>query len=162
MNSKNGKRDTTMRSCLWFTALAALILTMEQAKALPPCTGPFCNQAFPGQNSQSALNQRFSGGGYQVNSHPQGPPGALFNRNRGPVLPVFQAAPWYLYWPYDGHFQTVAPPAANAGYYPPPTYGANGMPYFPPQQPGYYPGANYNTYPMAIPQSSPEQPPVKK
>jgi hypothetical protein len=23
--------------------------------------------------------------------------------------PVFQAAPWYLYWPYHGHFQTPAP-----------------------------------------------------
>ncbi len=28
---------------------------------------------------------------------------------RGRTLPVFQAAPWYLYWPYDGHFLTPAP-----------------------------------------------------
>ncbi len=24
-------------------------------------------------------------------------------------LPAFQAAPWYLYFPYNGHFQTPAP-----------------------------------------------------
>ena len=45
-------------------------------------------------------------------------------------LPAFQAAPWYLYWPYNAHFMTPAP--LPGAYYAPPT--AGGMfanPYFP-------------------------------
>src|SRR5262249_13999788 len=45
-----------------------------------------------------------------------------------PTLPVYMAAPWYLYWPYDGHFQTIAP-MAHGLYYPPPLY--TGNPYLP-------------------------------
>jgi opacity protein-like surface antigen len=41
-----------------------------------------------------------------------------------PTLPVYMAAPWYLYWPYDGHFQTIAP-MAHGLYYPPPVYTGN-------------------------------------
>lgn len=46
------------------------------------------------------------------NANPfNGPPGGrlfppIFQRQ---PLPAFQAAPWYLYWPYNGHFQTPAP-----------------------------------------------------
>ena len=36
----------------------------------------------------------------------------------GQPLPVFQAAPWYLYWPYDGHFLTPAP--IQGAFYGPP------------------------------------------
>ena len=59
------------------------------------------------------------------------------NLTRMPTLPVFMAAPWYNYWPYDGHFQTVAP-MAHGLYYPPPTY--TGNPYLPGQYPAYVPG----------------------
>jgi hypothetical protein len=48
--------------------------------------------------------------------------------------PPFQAAPWYLYWPYDQHFQLPAP--INAPYFAPQAYGnpaAN--PYFAPAVP---------------------------
>lgn len=58
-------------------------------------------------------------------------------------VPAFQAAPWYLYWPYQGHFMTPAP-LPGAGYGPP---GAGPLvnPYFPsggvPQaMPGQYVG----------------------
>jgi hypothetical protein len=48
---------------------------------------------------------------------------------RKQALPAFQAAPWYLYWPYNGHFQTPAPLYAPA--YGPGGYGgAMGNPYF--------------------------------
>jgi len=51
-------------------------------------------------------------------------------------LPAFQAAPWYLYFPYNAHFQTPAP-MYNAPFYAPP--GSNGgfqaNPYFPAQGP---------------------------
>ena len=60
------------------------------------------------------------------------------NLTRMPTLPVFMAAPWYLYWPYDGHFQTVAPMASGA-FYPPPAY--TGNPFLTGRYPGYVPGA---------------------
>jgi hypothetical protein len=47
----------------------------------------------------------------------------------GKPLPTFQAAPWYLYWPYDAHFQTPAP--VFAGFAPPPTYPLPYNPYNP-------------------------------
>jgi hypothetical protein len=41
------------------------------------------------------------------NVPPSGHPiSGLFKRK---PLPAFQAAPWYLYWPYNLHFQTPAP-----------------------------------------------------
>lgn len=33
----------------------------------------------------------------------------LFPLFRKQPMPAFQAAPWYLYWPYNGHFMTPAP-----------------------------------------------------
>ncbi len=46
-------------------------------------------------------------------------------------VPAFQAAPWYLYYPYNAHFQTPAP--MFGAYYAPPGSGYGGMvnPYFP-------------------------------
>ena len=70
------------------------------------CASPFCG----GQ-----------GGGWS--------PGGLFGRT---PLPAFQAAPWYLYWPYNAHFQTPAP--LTGPYYAPPySGGALHNPYFPAQ-----------------------------
>jgi len=68
------------------------------------------------------------------------------NLSRQPTLPVYMAAPWYLYWPYDGHFQTVAPMAAGAQWMPPPqsAYGANATL---PTYPGYVPYVPNQTYP---------------
>lgn len=57
--------------------------------------------------------------------------GSLFGHKD---LPVYRAAPWYLYWPYDGHFLMPAP--LTGPFYPPPAApygGAN--PYFPPPAP---------------------------
>jgi hypothetical protein len=65
--------------------------------------------------------------------------------NKGP-LPTFQAAPWYLYWPYDGHFLTPAP--VSGAFYGPPTAGNYPVnPYFPGQ--GY--GAGYGQIPGGPP-----------
>lgn len=47
-----------------------------------------------------------------------------------PKLPVFQAAPWYNYWPYDAHFLTPAP-VSGAFYGPPLTGNFPVNPYFP-------------------------------
>ena len=52
-------------------------------------------------------------------------------------LPVFQAAPWYLYWPYDGHFLTPAP--VQGAFYGPPGPGNFPVnPYFPGPAMGAY------------------------
>lgn len=67
------------------------------------------------------------------------------NLTRLPTLPVFMAAPWYNYWPYDGHFQTIAP-MAHGLYYPPPTY--TGNPYLPGQYPAYVPGNPAPVFPV--------------
>ena len=48
------------------------------------CKGPFCNQ-------------------------PRYPTLMAFMGHGHGNLPTFQAAPWYLYWPYDAHFLTPAP-----------------------------------------------------
>jgi len=60
----------------------------------------------------------------------------LFQSHNQPK-PTFQAAPWYLYWPYDGHFLTPAP--VNAPFYAPPGNGNFPVnPYFPAPNNGYY------------------------
>lgn len=70
------------------------------------------------------------------------------NLTRMPTLPVFMAAPWYLYWPYDGHFQTVAPMASGA-FYPPPAY--TGNPFLTGHYPGYVPAAPVPAFPAGAP-----------
>ena len=56
--------------------------------------------------------------------------GGIFKKQ---PLPAFQAAPWYLYFPYNAHFQTPSP-MYNAPWYGPPSTGYGGglaNPYFP-------------------------------
>jgi hypothetical protein len=95
-------------------AVAALAATAGDAAAWGgKCNGPFCNQgAYPSRTSL------FGGHGN---------------------MPVYQAAPWYLYWPYDGHFLTPAP--VTGAFYGPPTAGNFPVnPYFPhPAYGGYGP-----------------------
>lgn len=90
-----------------FVALAATLflgLVAREASAAG-CTSPFCYGTAPNQGLSPWLHKQ--------------------------PLPAFQAAPWYLYWPYDGHFQTPAP--LNGAYYAPPSAGPGGFvnPYFP-------------------------------
>lgn len=60
---------------------------------------------------------------------------ALFGSHQ--QLPTYQAAPWYLYWPYDGHFMTPAP--IGGAFYGAPNAGGG------PANP-YFPGAGYGGY----------------
>jgi hypothetical protein len=54
----------------------------------------------------------------------------LFSSHSRPMLPTYQAAPWYMYWPYDAHFLTPAP--VNAPFNGPPVAGNFPVnPYFP-------------------------------
>jgi hypothetical protein len=91
-------------------ALAVLALDAGEAAAQfrTDCNGPFCNTPkYPTLHS-------------------------FVWRNHGnqPALPTYQAAPWYLYWPYDAHFQTPAP--VHAPFYGPPATGNFPVnPYFP-------------------------------
>jgi hypothetical protein len=68
--------------------------------------------------------------------------------HKAPV-PAFQAAPWYLYWPYNAHFQTPGP-LAGAPYFGPP-YGGGALvnPFFPASPYGY--GPAYGLPPGAVP-----------
>ena len=63
--------------------------------------------------------------------HHAPPPPPQGHGGFGFFQPPFQAAPWYLYWPYDQHFQMPAP--IGAPYFAPQAY-ANPMQnnYFPP------------------------------
>lgn len=80
-----------------FAVVGALALTAGDAGAWGrSCNGPFCNQSSYPKN-------------YSLLGHNQAP------------LPTYQAAPWYLYWPYDAHFLTPAP--VTGAFYGPPTPG---------------------------------------
>ncbi len=92
-------------SVLAVAAALALGATASPASANGGCSGPFCNQP-----KYPTLFGAFAG-----LSHKQ---------------PVFQAAPWYLYWPYDAHFLTPAP--VGGAFYGPPGPGNFPVnPYFP-------------------------------
>jgi hypothetical protein len=71
-------------------------------------------------------------------------PGGLFMKS---PLPAFQAAPWYLYWPYNAHFMTPAP--LTGPYFAPPySGGALVNPYFPAQP--VVPVAPYGAVPPPV------------
>lgn len=102
------RREDRMKKLIIIAAVAASIdVTATQASAAG-CASPFCQ-----------------GPGFTW--------GSLFQRQ---PVPAFQAAPWYLYWPYNAHFQTPAP--LTGPYYAPPYNGAGLVnPYFPAQPPVY-------------------------
>jgi hypothetical protein len=86
-----------------------------------------------------------------LDSHPNGAGQrlALFFQNfKRPTLPVYQAAPWYNYWPYDAHFLMPAP--ISGQFYGPPMTG--NFPVNP-----YFPGAigGFGTMPGGPPPGSP-------
>ena len=95
-----------------------------------------------------------AGGPFCQNNH-RGPFGGFFFKQ---PVPAFQAAPWYLYWPYNAHFQTPAP-LSGAYYAPPYTGGHMVNPYFPAPQyqgvpPGVPPGAPAQLPPTVAPGNS--------
>jgi hypothetical protein len=114
----------------------------------------------------SHLGGRLGGPGMGGFGGGQGGPGAgaglgygQQTAGHGLLQPPFQAAPWYLYWPYDAHFQMPAP--INAPYYPPQAYGYPGAfnPYFGGSAPpgwtgmpvGYNPATAAGSPPMVLP-----------
>lgn len=108
-----------MKKFLPLFALALLGFSAESALA-GGCPGPFCGNA-PGMTSQF--------------HSARGPFSHMFHSR---PVPAFQAAPWYLYWPYQAHFMSAAPLPGTTGY---PGYPGHGgtmaNPYFPGQQPAY-------------------------
>ena len=87
-------------------AVVGVALTAAEASA-SGCSSPFCQ----GPGAQGGLG--------------------LFRKQ---PLPAFQAAPWYLYWPYNAHFMTPSP-LQGPYYAPPPVGGGMVNPYFPAQYP---------------------------
>jgi hypothetical protein len=123
----------TMRSLIVALAAgAAVAVTVGDVAAAGPCPGPFCNQ--------TGYPKYYSIGGYFLK-------GSHNTANKQP-LPAYQAAPWYLYWPYDAHFMTPAP--VTGAFYGPPVPG--NFPVNP-----YFPGPAYGSY-GPIPGGPPPRP----
>ncbi len=111
---------TTRSLVMVLAATGGMAVTAANANAAGPCNGPFCNQSsYPKYYSFGAHVMNHFGGGAGGKQAP---------------LPTFQAAPWYLYWPYDAHFLTPAP--VSGAFYGPPN--AGNFPVNP-----YFPGAGY-------------------
>jgi hypothetical protein len=116
------------------------------ASANAQCPGPGCPgggaPAFASKHGAAFHGHPFFAGVSPHANHPiKGHP--LFAKDKlalQPTLPVYMAAPWYQYWPYDGHFQTVAPMAYGV-FYPPPVTNVPANPFMPASYPSYVPGA---------------------
>ncbi|HKB05448.1 MAG TPA: hypothetical protein VKD90_24700 [Gemmataceae bacterium] len=137
-----------MKKWLIAAAVAAGLAAGTDARAQAPATPAAPSYA---QGAGSCPNGDCSGqGGYGGGkfSHISGAgkfwTHPAWGTGRMPTLPVYMAAPWYLYWPYDGHFQTVAP-MAHGLYYPPPSF--TGNPFLPGYYPGYVPHNPVPTFP---------------
>jgi hypothetical protein len=93
---------------------------------------------------------------------PVPPPSTLFQGGglSHKKLPAFQAAPWYLYWPYDAHFLTPAP--VSGPFYGPPLTGNFPVnPYFPGPAGAVGFGAAGFGFGQGIPGGAPPVPPVQ-
>lgn len=108
-----------MKLLRYFAAAAALAVMAPVADA----GDKGCNSC-----GHSKLSGLFSGLRGHGGGHPVPPPSTLFGGHN--KLPAYQAAPWYMYWPYDGHFLTPAP-IQGAFYGPPVTGNFPVNPYFP-------------------------------
>ncbi len=105
---------------LMFAAAAALAATAF-------CAGDASAQYHPGAHNSFGNTPRYP----TLQSF-------VFKNLNQPALPTYQAAPWYLYWPYDAHFQTPAP--VHAPFYGPPVGGNFPVnPYFPAPAGGFGP-----------------------
>jgi hypothetical protein len=115
--------------------------------AVPVASGGYVGGTVGGGYGFSGPNTHLSGTGKFWSRGFFGSPrfSSAENLTRMPTLPVFMAAPWYQYWPYDGHFQTVAPMASGA-FYPPPAY--TGNPFLPARNVGYVPGTGVPNIPV--------------
>ena len=111
---------------LYFGMIASVVLVANAAAvradgqgcAGPGCTGPGC----AGKSGSCLPYPSY----YNL--------GAFCGK--GKPMPTYQAAPWYLYWPYDGHFLTPAP--VTGAFFGPPTPGNFPVnPYFPGPSYGY-------------------------
>ena len=150
-----------MKKGLWAAAVAVAGLAGSDARAQAPTyvqgdascpNGQCAPQGVPGQMSYGQFQGSYGGQGGGGKGY-----GKIWTRggflglfgggvvSTMPTLPVYMAAPWYLYWPYDGHFQTVAP-MAHGLYYPPPTY--TGNPYLAGVYAGYIANNPIPAYPV--------------
>lgn len=116
-----------MKKLIAMLAVGVGVGAVAPAATAGGCPGPYCGSGAPGAGLFSYLFEK------------------------RPV-PAFQAAPWYLYWPYNAHFMTPAP--LGGAYYGPPAGGAMVNPYFPAAA-GYYPGAA--AAPAGVPTAMPGQ-----
>jgi hypothetical protein len=135
---------TRLRSLLAVAALALVFAAgspSARADGYPVGPGPGCptgyGQGYPQGNTQHGPPQTLA---QAIHTPANGQRFAQFFQNiHHKNLPAFQAAPWYNYWPYDGHFLTPAP-IGGQFYGPAMTGNFPVNPYFPgPVNPGYGP-----------------------
>ncbi len=132
-----------MKKWILAAALAVMGLAAGDARAQSQgCPNGDCGQGGGGGYGDNGGYGHFGAKPIWTRGYFGGSPSRI---TKMPTLPVYMAAPWYLYWPYDGHFQTVAP-MAHGLYYPPPTY--TGNPYMPGTYPGYFPGNPSPSFPV--------------
>jgi hypothetical protein len=112
---------------LRYLLVAAIGLAVAATTDRAVANDPYVSQQFHG-NAPPTLGQAV------MQSHKPTPAfqrlHQFFANVHRPNLPVFQAAPWYNYWPYDGHFLTPAP-ISGQFYGPPMTGNFPVNPYFP-------------------------------
>lgn len=112
-----------------YVAMAALILPAT-VSAFGPLRTSACNDCDGGQCGRigrvgGCKSGKFAGLFGALANHP---PAYPQKHGFGFFQPPFQAAPWYLYWPYDAHFQLPAP--IGAPFQPPQHLGQPWNPYF--------------------------------
>ncbi len=119
-----------MMRCKWIllAAVAALAIPVS-ARA----DGLFAGCKHCGGGHGGLYGGGYGGGGYGGGNHGCAHAGGA-RAGHGFFQPPFQAAPWYLYYPYDQHFQMPAP--IGAPFFPPQAYAHPAMnTYFPPPVP---------------------------
>lgn len=126
----------------------AAVATVSAAQADSGCQN--CGTPAPVSYPSHGLFHGHFGTAHTFSTHPMFGHPVFSGRgnaiSRQPTLPVYMAAPWYLYFPYDGHFQTVAPMAVGGQWNAPPQspWGGNAAL---PQFPGYTPYVPNQVYP---------------
>lgn len=137
---------------VWFAGAMLLVLPLAaQAQLLrgSRCGGTFGNRGCGGSSIGGRVQSFFGAAGDAIANSP-GPVWTGGNHQGfGFMQPPFQASPWYLYWPYDQHFQTPAP--IGAPHFAPQAYAHPSM--------NQYFGGGHGG---ALPPGAPVPPPAKK
>lgn len=121
-----------MRSIRSIGFAAAVLLVPATLLGAGPLRQSSCDSCDNGRPARARLFGKDCAGGGKcaglLGALANHPPAYPQKHGFGFFQPPFQAAPWYLYWPYDAHFQLPAP--IGAPFQPPQHLGQPWNPYF--------------------------------